>query len=135
MRTLNKIARSLYGRLASAEPIPFREVRIGDGTKQDDWSPAPNGCYDNIDIWVRRCPEYKVLRGWAIFDLRRNPLCEPHIQFVGHSVVEMPDGTLMDITPSDVSRRPMFLRHDSSLEEFEELRMKYIPLRAHLFPT
>jgi hypothetical protein len=135
VRTLDEIARSLYIRLAQAEAVPFRQVGIGDGSQPDDWQPAPNICYDNVDIWVRRSPECKALRGWAIFDLRRNPFCEPQVQFAGHSVIEMPDCTLIDITPSGVSRQPQFLRHDGSFEEFEELRMKHIPLRAHYFIT
>jgi hypothetical protein len=130
MRTLEEIARSLDARLSTAEPAPFRKVSIGDGTAHDDWKPSPQICYDNVDIWVRRSPEYKAIRGWAIFDLTDNPFCPLHIQFVGHSVVEMPDGSLIDITPSGVSKQPLFLRHDGTFEEFEELRLRHIPLRT-----
>lgn len=131
MRPLEEIAKSLFQRLDRAEKAPFRSVRIGEQDDLERWLPSPHLCYDNVDIWVRRSPEYKAIRGWAVFDLRvAAPIFSipPHIKFVGHSVVEMPDGTLIDITPSDVSRRPLFLRHDDAYEEFEALRMKYIPL-------
>ena len=59
MRSLEDIARSLYSKLAMAEPAPFREVRNGHGTLADDWKPLPRICYDNVDIWVRRSPEHK----------------------------------------------------------------------------
>lgn len=133
MRSLEEIAQSLFKHLDSAEPALFQRVGIGDGSEPNDWVPAPSLCYDNVDIWVKRSPECKAVRGWAVFDLRvAAPICSlpPHVKFVGHSVVEMPDGSLMDITPSDVSKRPLFLRHDGTLEEFEALRMTYIPLEA-----
>ena len=29
--------------------------------------------YYNVNIWVRRSPEYKAVRGWVVFDFSSNP--------------------------------------------------------------
>ena len=133
MRPLEEIARSLYDRRHHAVPVSFRQVRIGDGDKPDDWVPAPNICYDNVDIWVRRCPEYKAVRGWAVFDFTDNPFFRPCFHFAGHSVVQTPDGALMDITPLGIERVPPFIPHPGDFEEFEALRLAHIPLTANHF--
>ena len=43
------------------------------------------------------------------------------MQFVAHSVVESPDGTLVDITPSFASQRYPFIRHPGSEKDFIDL--------------
>jgi hypothetical protein len=44
----------------------------------------------------------------------------PIVKFVAHSVLELDDGSLIDITPSAASQRYPFLRHHGSDEEFED---------------
>lgn len=135
VRSLEEIAAALYALLPSAEKIPFHPAGIGDGSKPDDWRPAPATCYDNVDIWCRFSPQYKVVRGWAVFNIPQSILAQHHFQFVGHSAVEAPEGGLMDITPAQLlGQRPTFIRHDGSFEEFEALRFKHVPLRTIYFP-
>jgi hypothetical protein len=58
------------------------------------------------------------VRGYVIFDLR---FVLGVWQVQAHSVVELEDGTLIDITPSGVSRPYPFVRHTGTEEEFAEM--------------
>lgn len=85
---------------------------------ETDWHPQPKFCHDNVAAWVSRSPQHKHVKGFVIFDLRMQ-LGVWQVQ--AHSVVELDDGTLIDITPSGVSQPPLFVRHVGTEEEFAEL--------------
>lgn len=82
---------------------------------EKDWLPKPKYCHDNVAAWVSRSLQHKHVRGYVIFDLRA-VLGVWQVQ--AHAVVELEDGTLIDITPSGVSQLYPFVRHLGTDEEF-----------------
>ena len=111
-------AKSVVARRSEAVFVPLREVgmRSDDGTP--DWHPQPKFCHDNVATWVAKSPEHKHVRGYVLFDFR---FLLGVWQVQAHSVVELEDGTLIDITPSGVSRLYPFVRHTGTEDEFEEM--------------
>lgn len=102
----------LYAMRQEAAVVPFVEKEL------DDWKPAPRWCHDNVDRWVQENPGSKIVRGWVLFDLVG---LDGVFQFTAHSVVEQPDGTLIDITPTLASRPYRFLSDDLGVERYEEM--------------
>jgi hypothetical protein len=82
------------------------------------WEPTPNTCHSNVDQWCRHMTEYAPIRGWLYFDFED---ALPHVMFNAHSVVRAPDGQLLDITPSQASRRYPFLIATEPEEEYFRL--------------
>lgn len=115
MADLVAIAKSVIARRSEAVFVPLRQVGMKGAPGEDDWSPKPNYCHDNVAAWVSRCPQHKHLRGYVIVDLRA-ALGVWRVQ--AHSVVELEDGSLIDITPSGVSQLYPFVRHVGTDEEF-----------------
>lgn len=112
------IAKSVLGRHSEAVLVPFREVGMKGAPDETDWHPQPKFCHDNVAAWVSRSPQHKHVKGFVIFDLR---MLLGIWQVHAHSVVELEDGTLIDITPSGVSRPYPFVRHIGTEEEFAEM--------------
>lgn len=98
--------------------VPYRQVGMKGAGGEPDWSPVPKFCHDNVAIWVDRTPQHKHVFGYVIFDLR--PVTG-NWQVHAHSVVELEDGTLIDITPSGVSQQYPFIRHIGTWDEFAEM--------------
>jgi hypothetical protein len=115
---IDAIARSVIDRLNTAVRVPFREVGMKGAPGESDWLPQPKFCHDNVAAWVFRSPQHKHIRGFVVFDLR--PILGVW-QVQAHSVVELEDGSLIDITPSGVSQPPPFVRHIGTEEEFAEM--------------
>jgi hypothetical protein len=67
-------------------------------------------------MWVKHNPECVAVRGFLFFDLAR---VMPFVWFNAHSVVRLPDGKLVDITPSKASTQYPFIEHRGSAELFE----------------
>ncbi len=109
------IAKSVIVRRAEAVLVPLRKVGMKGNAGESDWSPKPKYCHDNVAAWVSRCPQHKRIRGYVIFDLR--PILGVW-QVQAHSVVELEDGSLIDITPSGASQLYPFVRHIGTDEEF-----------------
>ena len=82
------------------EPLP---------RQSGDPEPKPAQCHHNAATYVDRHPGCSVVRGWlvsgGVFD--------------AHSVVELPDGKLIDPTPLAI--RPPFLRHPGPDWEFDAI--------------
>jgi hypothetical protein len=113
---LAELARSLYARRHEAVTAPF-EVRpmVGDPLQA-------HKCHNNVDRWVAQNPGHKAVRGRMVFDWNSTsqrwwPVC----QFSAHSLVEDPDGRLVDITPSKASQRYPFIPHDGPDEQFQAI--------------
>jgi hypothetical protein len=115
MLDLIAIARLVLARGSTAVLVPFRQVGMKGALGESDWLPGPKYCHDNVVAWVSRSPQHKHVRGYVIFDLR---FLFGVWQVQAHSVVELEDGSLIDITPSDVSQPYPFVRHIGSDEEF-----------------
>jgi hypothetical protein len=123
---LTDLAKRLFDLRPTGIFVPFREVGFRDKSgvrAPDDWSPKPHACYANVDTWVRMCPDYRAIRGWVAFD--QTMLRPPKFHFAAHSVLQFPDGTLFDITPSGVSIPYPFIRHPGTNEEFDALRQHH----------
>jgi hypothetical protein len=112
-----EIAKSVIARRSEAVFVPFRSVGMSEDGKPD-WRPRPKYCHDNVAAWVYRSPLDKHARGYVICDLRA---IIGVWQVQAHSVVELEDGTLIDITPSGASQLYPFVRHVGSEEEFAEM--------------
>lgn len=84
-------AADLYARRHEARRVGFGRAWI------DDWRPEPNDCHNNVDRYVAFDPSYKAVRGWLYFAFED---VLPYVTFTHHSVVEAPDGVLLDITPA-----------------------------------
>jgi hypothetical protein len=109
-------AKSLYARRPEAVVVPYEAKPMASGL------PAEQDCHINAGRWVLEHPDHKVVRGWMVFDYNQiseglHPVC----RFTAHSVVETPDGRLIDLTPSRASQRYPFLRHPGSEDEFNTI--------------
>jgi hypothetical protein len=113
---LNALHRALYKLRQEAVTIPFEERKIASGPATE------HECHDNCHRWVEENLGYKVVPGWLVFDYSEiSQGLVPFCRFTAHSVIEGPDGTLVDITPSQASQRYPFLRHEGPAEEFEAI--------------
>jgi hypothetical protein len=106
-----ELARAVVAR--RSEAVYARNYRVNIG----DWMPRPNCCHDNVDVWVSETPQHKHVKGYLIFDFRMWGVWRVQ----PHSLVELEDGTLADITPRGTWRQYPFVRHVGSDEDFAEM--------------
>lgn len=90
--------KSLELRAPTAVLVPRLQIQL------DGWEPAANRCHDNAVQYADRMHEHTAVHGWLVFDVFTPPY------FLAHSVVQRPDGSLIDITPSDALATHPFLR-------------------------
>jgi hypothetical protein len=110
-------ARAVVNRIETATiPVCRDDLWIRDEADGSEWRPRPHNCYRNVATWVHNVPQHRMVMGYVIFDL---PL---YIEVVPHAVVEIEDGTLMDITPSGVTMAYPFVRHVGTDEEFDDMK-------------
>jgi hypothetical protein len=118
------VCNELYRRRDEAVCVPKVEVRLG------DWTPCPAHCHENVDKWLAATTAHKAVRGWLVEDVSGGQGFA--FYFNAHSVVEVEDGMLIDITPSNVPCG--FLRHIGTDEDFERFkvigRLEYLPFGA-----
>lgn len=74
----------------------------------DGWKPANGMCHHNAEFYVSKVPGCKVVRGWIMADYSDD------VRFFAHSMVETPQGELMDITPNPLAWSYSFTRHEDS---------------------
>jgi hypothetical protein len=86
--------RALYERRATG--VPLRRARP---MAIPGWQPEMHGCYQNVDMWIHHNPQYQRVDGFLYFDFDGYA---DHVLFVPHAVVQVEDGTLVDITPEVV---------------------------------
>ena len=61
----------------------------------ENWECKPNMCHHNTaELW-RHDNSYTPIRGWLYFDLPELDC----VKFLSHSVVRLPNGEFVDITP------------------------------------
>jgi hypothetical protein len=91
-------------------------------TSEPSWTPAFNACHSNVDWWVQRHAGFRAVRGWLVFDFSRasTELIEV-VRFVAHSVLQGPDETLIDITPTLAKRRYPFIVHPGGSNEYAQI--------------
>ncbi|WP_213737083.1 hypothetical protein [Bradyrhizobium sp. dw_411] len=109
-------ARAIIARLDAATLPVTRTVLIrgADGT---EWRPRPANCHSNVATWVHHKPDHKHVPGYVIF--RPLPPLTYYWEVAAHAVVEIEDGSLVDITPSGASQMYPFIRHEGSIEDFQ----------------
>ena len=95
-------------RLSGAIYPQRRPVRIG------DWHPAPHYCHDNVRRWISVKPEHKHVLGFVVFDFSYFG----YVELIPHSLVEIEDGTLVDITPHGAEDEAPFVPHLGPMEDF-----------------
>ncbi len=116
------VAAELYARRKEAIQVRQEQVRLG------DWTPERQHCHENVDYWVAKNQSHKAVPDWLVGD--HSFAGFDFFYFSVHSAVEMEDGALVDITPSEPPSP--FLRHIGTDEAFEPLRklvrLQYPPL-------
>lgn len=91
---------NVCGQLGQAKHVCFKEVSIG------DWHPKVAHCHKNVDYWVKKKPNYIAVRGWVTCaQFSDGSTC-----LTAHSVVQGPDGKLLDITPLEGERTRKSIR-------------------------
>lgn len=109
---LHGYASRLYARVSTAVVVPYSSLAV------PGWAAVENNCHGNVtDLCVAR-PDIKAIRGWLYFDFDGY---FSSVRFTAHSVARLPDGTLMDVTPSRASRRYPFISAEESEEDYAAL--------------
>ncbi len=80
--------------------------------------PTLHRCHDNVREFVEKFPECRHVRGFLVAN--RQPIADTTL-VIAHSVVGAPDGSLNDITPSELEVSYPFVRHTGTLDEFERI--------------
>jgi len=96
----NEYAASLFAHVHDAVILRWAEVEIG------EWRPEASDCHANVTELCAHDPTYSPVRGWLYFDFGGYL---DRVQFLAHSAVRAPDGTLYDVTPSRASQQYPFL--------------------------
>jgi hypothetical protein len=105
---LVSFAAALYARRHEGRVVPGGKAWLDDPVTGRRWLPLENDCHANVNTFVHHHPEYRAVRGWLYFDLMN---MMPWVMFNPHSVIEMPNGKLVDITPAPkASQRYPFIR-------------------------
>jgi hypothetical protein len=117
MDTSNLDARTLLAlgvirRCLAGEGVELKQMTL------THYEPSLHRCHDNVREFVEKYPAYTQVRGF--FVANRQPLADTTL-VIAHSAVGAPDGTLNDITPSELDVRHPFVLHDGTLEEFESV--------------
>ena len=100
---------SLIEHLRDAAFVQRASVRIG------EWVPIAHDCHVNAGEFCSRSRGYTHVRGWLYFDFGEYALLN------AHSVVQGPDGNLIDITPTHADSINPFISDLNSPEEYDRL--------------
>ena len=106
---------SLYQRLNEAVYLKRADVHIG------NWAPKKHYCHNNVGSWVKHNSQHKHVFGFVYLEVFA---ILGYVQFAPHSVVEIGDGSLVDITPHDAEFNYPFLRHIGTAAEFAAIAQK-----------
>jgi|SRR5580658_247092 hypothetical protein len=79
------------------------------------YEPTLHRCHDNVREFVEKFPECKHVFGFLV--AQRKLLDDTLV--IAHSAVETPEGSLVDITPSESEFAYPFVRHVGTPEEFD----------------
>lgn len=104
------LAISVIRRCVAGDCVPLVEKTL------IRYDPTPHRCHDNVREWVALHPEFQHVRGFLVAN--RQPISDGTL-VIPHSAVADTDGTLCDITPSQLDVRLPFVRHVGTPEEFE----------------
>jgi hypothetical protein len=114
-RRLEKLALDAVWRQATAETYKVLIVELQDSEGRLIWKPESRACHSNVETWIRHSPAHKRVRGLL--------LQGPFFNFwrvLAHSLVQVEDGSLVEITPQEGNQLHPFVRHLGTEDEFEE---------------
>jgi hypothetical protein len=80
------------------------------------YDPTPHRCHDNVREFVEKYPKCTHVRGFLVAN--RQPIADTTL-VIAHSAVCAPDGSLNDITPSELDVRYPFVPHTGTPDDFE----------------
>ena len=99
----------LIERLGDAVFVQRARVTVG------EWTPVAHDCHVNVGEFCSRCPGYTHVRGWLYFDFGSYALLN------ANSVVQEPNGKVIDITPTLAESINPFIADLSAPEEYDRL--------------
>ena len=122
-RRLEKLAIDAVLRRATAEAYQFLPVRLQDQNGRLLWAPAAHACHSNVERWIKISPGHKRVTGFLL----QGPLFS-FWRVLAHSLVQVEDGSLVEITPQEGNQLQPFVKHAGTDDEFEEFadRVKLI---------
>ena len=99
----------------------IRRCLAGEGIELEQktlmhYEPTPHRCHDNVREFVEKYPACTHVRGFLVAN--RLPIADTTL-VMAHSAVGAPDGSLNDITPSELNVWYPFVRHTATSDEFE----------------
>lgn len=113
---IDDLRRRLVGARATERFVPLVDASA------PGWTPSPRSCHSNVDWWAARHPGFTAVRGWLVFDFSRasTELIDV-VRFAAHSVLQGPDETLIDITPTRAKGRYPFIAHPGEGDEYAQI--------------
>jgi hypothetical protein len=112
---LEKVAIDAVLRRASAQPYHYRTVHFRDLSGRVVWTPEAHACHFNVETWIKANPRHRRVRGFLL----QGPLLN-FWRVMAHSLIEVEDGSLIEITPQPDNQLHPFVRHIGTEGEFEE---------------
>jgi len=105
------LAARLYKRRGEGVLVKRKTINIG------GWQPVRGQCHYNVKTIVERDRRYKAVRGWVYADYSELG----RATFFSHSIIETPEGELIDITPNPSPWHYPFIRHDGTEDDFADI--------------
>lgn len=100
----------LFSKIDTAKHLTFHDSIIcGEKAKKKE-------CHKNARCFCMENDTYQLIHGWLVIDGR--PFFKS-IKFIAHSVVQSPEGELLDVTPVESLDPRAFLRAFIDNQEFE----------------
>ena len=114
-KRLEEMAIGAVLRRTSIEIYHARAVQLQDSEGRTLWKPEAHACHSNVETWVRHSPAHKRVKGFLL----QGPLFG-FWRVLAHSLVQIEDGSLIDITPQEGNQLHPFVRHLGTDDKFEE---------------
>jgi hypothetical protein len=113
-RRLEEMAIGAVQRRTSSETYHARVVQLLDAEGRVLWEPKAHACHSNVETWVRYSAAHKRIRGFLL----QGPIVG-FWKVLAHSLVQVEDGSLIEITPREGNQPHPFVRHLGTDDEFD----------------
>lgn len=110
-KNIENYFKSLYLRISEARILKREKVKV------ENWEPTARMCHDNVDTFCDYKPDHTPVRGWLFFELKGLN----KVKFNAHSVVQTPQGDLIEITPSNASKEYPFIKSALSDDDYIDI--------------
>ena len=101
-------AKLLYEKRGEAIHVPRIKVELR------DWQPKANECHENCAEWYSRQGNCEIVHGWVCVDASAMEF----YRFAAHSVIKDSNRSLIDITPSTITSKLLFLSGGLDSDEY-----------------